>query len=373
MVSKAVAFVRSCLGSEQEPFLVGMQSASQFRNGLERERACSDRSGIVFSLLVFAWRDGKARREGLRPLARILARRLRATDEYGWVDRDRVGAILRTAAGPEATKVTAHILAAYPAGLPRVTVEVYTYPSDTFLTPGPPRRVEQEPGRLRVPVPAAQRLRVAPEVALPMERFFARPLPRWKRGIDLAGAIVGLVVTVPLVALAAVLIRLTSRGPVLFRQRRGGLGGEPFVMYKLRTMFADAESMKGELRPSNEQAGAAFKMEHDPRITPVGRILRRTSIDELPQLWNVLIGDMSLVGPRPLPCDDSTEYDAWHRRRLDVTPGLTCIWQVSGRSRIPFTDWMRMDLRYVRERTPAVDLKLLLRTVPAVVLRKGAY
>jgi lipopolysaccharide/colanic/teichoic acid biosynthesis glycosyltransferase len=137
-------------------------------------------------------------------------------------------------------------------------------------------------------------------------------------------------------------------------------------------MVADAEARKAALQTLNEQDGPAFKLQHDPRVTPLGRWLRRTSLDELPQLWNVLRGEMSLVGPRPLPCDESAACDGWHRRRLDVVPGLTCIWQVRGRCQVSFTEWMRMDMQYVHSQSLGQDLKLLLQTIPAVVSRRGA-
>jgi len=137
-------------------------------------------------------------------------------------------------------------------------------------------------------------------------------------------------------------------------------------------MQVGAEEEKERLRKHSEQDGPAFKMTNDPRVTRLGRILRSTSIDELPQLWNVLKGDMSLVGPRPLPCEESAASELWHRCRLDVRPGLTCIWQVKGRSTVAFADWVRMDLCYVRTRSLAVDVKLLLQTIPVVVSRKGA-
>jgi len=158
----------------------------------------------------------------------------------------------------------------------------------------------------------------------------------------------------------------------LFQQRRAGLGGKPFMIYKLRTMVNDAEQRKAQLAPLNEQDGPAFKLSNDPRTTPLGRFLRQTSLDELPQFWNVLKGDMTLVGPRPLPVPESNACAAWQRRRLYVTPGITCIWQIYGRSRVSFSEWIRMDLRYIREQRLIEDVKILLLTVPAVLMRRGA-
>jgi lipopolysaccharide/colanic/teichoic acid biosynthesis glycosyltransferase/GGDEF domain-containing protein len=202
--------------------------------------------------------------------------------------------------------------------------------------------------------------------------MFASPLPWWKRAIDLVFASLLLMVLTPLLLVIAMLIKLTSRGPVVFTQRRAGLAGRPFTIYKFRTMRSDAEVLKAQLKAMSEQDGPAFKIHRDPRITRIGKILRETSLDELPQLWNVIKGDMSLVGPRPLPVDEQDECALWQRRRLDVTPGLTCIWQVEGRSRVTFDEWVRMDLKYIRKRRLTHDLAILFKTIPAVLLRKGA-
>jgi lipopolysaccharide/colanic/teichoic acid biosynthesis glycosyltransferase len=191
--------------------------------------------------------------------------------------------------------------------------------------------------------------------------------------MDVGGALVGLALTAPVLLVAALLIKLTSPGPVLFRQRRAGLGGKPFTIYKLRTMFVNADQMKASLRSLSERDGPAFKMKNDLRITRVGRYLRRTCIDELPQFWNVLKGDMSLVGPRPLPCDEAAACCGWQRRRLEVTPGLTCIWQVSGGMQVPFLEWMRMDIRYIRGRRPWLDFVLLIRTAIAVLTQRASH
>ena len=174
--------------------------------------------------------------------------------------------------------------------------------------------------------------------------------------------------------LIALLIKLTSAGPVMFRQQRSGLNGAPFSIYKFRTMTTNAEQLKHELAAMNEMSGPVFKVTNDPRVTPLGKILRKYSLDELPQLFNVLRGEMSLVGPRPLPVDEVKRFnDLAHRRRLSVKPGLTCLWQVSGRNKISdFRDWVRLDLQYIDNWSIWLDLAILLRTIPAVLLGTGA-
>jgi lipopolysaccharide/colanic/teichoic acid biosynthesis glycosyltransferase len=170
----------------------------------------------------------------------------------------------------------------------------------------------------------------------------------------------------------AIAIKLTSKGPVFFRQGRVGLHGRPFNMFKFRTMVANAEALKEQLLARNEQTGPVFKMKNDPRVTPIGRFLRKHSIDELPQLINVLRGDMSIVGPRPPVPQEVARYQAWQRRRLSVRPGLTCIWQVSGRNQITFQDWMYLDMRYIDHWSITDDLNLILRTLPIVLTGRGA-
>jgi lipopolysaccharide/colanic/teichoic acid biosynthesis glycosyltransferase len=196
-------------------------------------------------------------------------------------------------------------------------------------------------------------------------------MPRSKRGVDIVGAIAGLIVSAPLCVFLAVVIKLTSRGPVFYSQWREGHGGRLFRIHKFRTMVVDAHQHQSALRAHSVQDGPAFKMQHDPRTTWIGKLMRRTSLDELPQFWNVLIGDMSLVGPRPLPTHESVQCLPWQRQRLLVVPGLTCIWQVKGRSTVTFVEWMRMDLQYVRRRSMLCDLQLLLATGPSIFLTKG--
>jgi exopolysaccharide biosynthesis polyprenyl glycosylphosphotransferase len=194
-----------------------------------------------------------------------------------------------------------------------------------------------------------------------------------KRSIDLVGASAGLLVLSPVLLVSAVAIKITSRGPVLFTQPRYGLNRRLFKMYKLRTMVANADALQDGLESQNEATGPVFKIRNDPRVTTVGRWLRRTSIDELPQLLNVLRGDMSLVGPRPLPTRDVHRFsEAALMRRFSVRPGLTCLWQISGRNEVSFEDWMKLDLTYIDNWSLLLDLKILLKTVPVVLLGRGA-
>jgi exopolysaccharide biosynthesis polyprenyl glycosylphosphotransferase len=212
----------------------------------------------------------------------------------------------------------------------------------------------------------------------PMLVFRSTPEVSWallvKATIDRVGAALSLLVMAVPMAIVALIIRITSHGPVIFRQRRAGRFGKPFVMYKFRSMADDAEMRRAELEPFNQMHGPVFKVESDPRVTPFGRWLRRTSFDELPQLVNVLMGDMSLVGPRPLPLYEVEKFeDTAQRRRLSVKPGLTCLWQISGRNQVrDFRDWVRLDLDYIDRWSLALDFKILLRTIPAVILGLGA-
>jgi exopolysaccharide biosynthesis polyprenyl glycosylphosphotransferase len=194
-----------------------------------------------------------------------------------------------------------------------------------------------------------------------------------KRMMDILLSLFLLVIFSPIFLVGAVLIKRSSPGPVFFVQQRVGLNKRRFKLYKFRTMIPDAERKLSELEGFNELCGPVFKIKNDPRITPIGKFLRKTSIDELPQLYNVLIGDMSLVGPRALPVRDYNGFDQdWHRRRFSVRPGITCLWQVSGRNNIPFDKWMELDLEYIDNWSLWLDLKILLKTIPAVVSGYGA-
>ena len=346
----------------------------------------ADRGRTRFCLAVFdvaAWAD--AGDEKAVRFAEHLLSQLRATDYAGLLGAGRVAAILWHTGEAGAARFVEKVRRGWVAGRCPEPM-LYAYPSDRPIG-GPATPARAATGDLSAAAPerpAAEagagsgdddepRGPVPPVPVLPLEEVLLCPLPPWKRAIDVAGAVVGLVALSPLLLATAAAVKATSPGPVLFRQLRDGLGGRRFKINKFRTMVADAEALKADLRADSEQDGPAFKMARDPRITPVGRWLRKTCVDELPQLWNVLVGDMSLVGPRPLDSKEMAHTTWWERRRLLVTPGLTCIWQVDGKSQVSFKEWMRMDIRYMRDRTMFGDLTLIFRTAWNVALHRGSH
>ena len=373
--------------------LRGVLSVPEFRAVLQRERNRSERSHLPFSVLICTVRgngaeaatrgNGNAARERgavdtAEAVAVVLKQRLRTTDEVGWLDRDRLAALLPYTPIEEAHAVLAALerelhragiaapwsIESYPpAGFGRV-------PSTNGSSGGATRPAAHQDDTRDPPPPSGSP--VAGEVPL-LPTILFTPLPAWKRAMDLAGAAIALLLLWPVILAAAIAIKLDTRGPVFYRQRRVGAGGREFGFFKLRTMQVGADELKCDLQEENEASGPVFKMRADPRITRVGRFLRRSSIDELPQFWNVLTGDMSLVGPRPPTPDEVVRYEPGQLRRLQITPGITCLWQVSGRSEVAFVDWVRLDLRYAERRSPAYDLGLIVKTVPAVISGRGAF
>jgi len=194
-----------------------------------------------------------------------------------------------------------------------------------------------------------------------------------KRGIDIIGAGSGLLLLSPVIVVVACAVKFTSKGPIFFSQKRVGKNGKIFDMYKFRSMVVNAEELKEKLAHQNEMSGPMFKMKDDPRVTKIGKFIRKTSIDELPQLWNVLKGDMSLVGPRPSLPKEVKQFEKWMYKRLTVKPGLTCYWQVSGRNNIDFEDWMKLDISYVEDRNIWIDIKLIFKTAFILFGDKNAY
>jgi lipopolysaccharide/colanic/teichoic acid biosynthesis glycosyltransferase len=344
-------------GAVHSNALFGLYSPEQTAVIIERERARTDRTESGFSLLVIT---GIERRQGKAALLRFadyLTSRVRLTDEVGWLADHKLGIVL-PATQPSGARRLVELLRHERADANIFDYKVYYYPSDDQFD----REVDFDSERR----PQAELVH-----GEPMEPLFAQPTRIWKRCLDVVGAVIALTLLSPAFILASIAIRLTSPGPILFAQLRSGRGGVPFRMYKFRSMVVDAEQKKESLRSRNEQDGPAFKIRSDPRVTWIGRLLRKSSVDELPQLWNVLKGEMSLVGPRPLPCDETLRCESWRRRRLDVKPGMTCIWQLHGRSAVSFDTWMRMDISYIRKLSLMGDVKLLAATVPVLVWRRS--
>jgi lipopolysaccharide/colanic/teichoic acid biosynthesis glycosyltransferase len=331
-------------------------SPDDFQRAALCERMRVDRNGSILSVLVIELPPRLAAGDGIGRFSASIEQRLRLTDSAGRLHDGRFGILLPDTPESGAWKVAADLCEPYVPGSDRPRCEVVLYPNqeggDSELAPID----DSDSG-----IPATR----------PSEAFFALKSSPLKRVIDIAGASTGLFLAMPTLLLAALAIKCTSRGPVMYWQEREGLGGKRFMMLKLRTMRPGAHEFQEELRHRSEQDGPAFKLANDPRVTWVGRWLRKLSIDELPQLWNVLRGEMSLVGPRPLPTAESLKCAAWQRRRLQVMPGLTCIWQIRGRNVVPFDEWIRMDLQYIRRRSPWYDLVLIAQTIPSLAFGKG--
>jgi lipopolysaccharide/colanic/teichoic acid biosynthesis glycosyltransferase len=367
MTSRRVSYRRSQHVSMRrvEPRLESRKSRARhdytvdtdgFGAAVAREQQRVDRSGKAFGLLTVESTEGRSA-EWMRKATGALAAATRAGDAIGWLrPGETLGALL--------TDMHPLSFAQAIAVETRIRGELAAFLGDANF--------HGFSVRLEVYTSARRRLQPAPS---------GRLRDTLKRMLDLAGSATLLTVLSPLLLLVAVAVKLTSRGPVLFRQERVGYGMKPFTMLKYRTMRPDAGSamhqayvtqfIKGGTNPA--AAPGVFKLTNDPRVTPIGRLLRKTSLDELPQLWNVVVGDMSLVGPRPPIKYEVDQYEGWHRRRvLDVKPGLTGLWQVTGRSRTTFDDMVRLDLQYARSYSLWTDLKILLSTPRAVIAGKGA-
>lgn len=338
----------------------GLHTSHEMTRILKRERDLAARFEGCFSMLVLTAQDSRSPWSTWTPLIPAMRRRLRSSDEVGWLD-DRhmqIGVVMHRTPAKDAWCVADDLLAAIPPIAPHPTCEVRYFPSEASHEDRLPR--EESMPKLDGARPV-----------LPMERLFVVKLPLSKRCLDIVLAGTALLLLSPLLLLIAAAVKLTSSGPVIYSQPRRGMGGRCFVIHKFRSMTVGSDQKQAWLLSFNEQDGPAFKMKNDPRVTTIGQFLRKTSLDELPQLWNVLVGDMSLVGPRPLICPESDACSPWQRMRLDVTPGITGVWQLYG-DRDNFDEWMRMDIRYVHSRSLWLDLKLLMNTLPVVVFGRRA-
>lgn len=355
-------------------------SEEQFAGMLLRERRRTDRSGKpILLMLLDIEKSLKVNPRGslLRRIWLALSSSIRDTDVQGWHKNQSVLGVLFTELNlngpvPITEVIHAKILSALasqltPEELRQISIRLHTYPDRWGAEDEPPPDLDL----------------YADLVARHQERKFSHMV---KRAIDIGGSLMALVTLSPFFVLIGVLIRLTSKGPILFRQVRTGRYGRRFTLLKFRTMYCEANGSmhksyvrqfiadNGDRDRQGGSKNAIYKIQDDPRVTPTGRLLRQTSLDELPQFWNVLKGEMSLVGPRP-PIPYEVEcYDAWHRRRLlEVKPGITGLWQVCGRSRTKFNDMVRLDLQYAKSWSIWLDLKILLSTPRAVISGDGAY
>ena len=365
---------RLSAGAEQ------LHSAAQLEKILARERMRSDRSHSVVSLLTFRFPTKCTSAERVA-MSSTFRTRLRVTDDAGIMSPECLAAVLPDTSPLGAWTLAEDICRMLPPSVRRPKCSVFTYPdhepsehssSEDSEVDNSRQNAKRHAGVAYVTQSIMQSSPCS-QTTEPLSGFFIQRLPKWKRLIDLLGAGAALIVAAPLIIMVAALIKMTSRGPVFYSQMRDGHGGRRFLIYKFRTMIINAEAMKEQLRGLSEQDGPAFKMKRDPRVTALGRLLRRTCVDELPQLFNVLKGDMSLVGPRPLCSKEARHCTRWQRRRLDVTPGVTCTWQIQGGTKTTFSDWMRMDLRYAMARSMWKDVKMIGKTLPAIIKRDGVY
>lgn len=356
---------------------VKIKPAAAFHAILAKERARVDRNSHVFSLVSFEVEQLDSGRDATGCFISQIKKQIRITDDIGWLDKHTIGVLLFNSLEKEARcfiekikqncsqKVLGNFsISTYPEGM-------LDHPHNQGITLGLADSCHHtSPDN---PPSHGNKRRVSDkQLALRLQPVFFDKVSFWKRLLDVVVSGIALIVLSPLMLAIAIAVKCTSEGPILFRQQRAGLGGVPFTFLKFRTMYVDAEKKKSELLQFNERTGPVFKMEDDPRITVFGKFLRKWSLDELPQFFNVLLGDMSLVGPRPPTMDEVEKYESWHNYRLEVKPGITCIWQVCARHEKSFENWVRLDIQYRREQCLLLDLKLLALTLPAVLSRKGA-
>ena len=354
-------------------------SSTEFSSIINRERDRADRTGQGFSLVIFEVGNGKRKSDTVRNLVPILTHRIRSTDAIGWLEDSRIGTILPHTTTESAWKFVANVRNAFNGNaLPECAV--YAYPSSWI--PGETGFPSKDPGSRRKNAGpeeinssglVASRLPTAdhtrPIDALEPEILFQIPL--WKRAVDIAGSVLAIILLSPLLLAVPILIKIVSPGPIFFRQDRIGYRGKVFTIWKFRTMHVNADStphmnyVQGLI--SNENVMTKLDKVKDRRIIPFGNLLRATGVDELPQLLNVILGDMSLIGPRPCLSYEVEGYNHWQMRRFDAVPGLTGLWQVSGKNRTTFKEMMRLDIGYAKKRAFLLDMIIFLKTIPAIV------
>jgi lipopolysaccharide/colanic/teichoic acid biosynthesis glycosyltransferase len=359
-----------------------VHSAGRFAVILNRERDRADRTGREFSLVAFDVPTDHRKFAAARTLLQILVRGIRSTDDIGWLRDGRVAAALSHTGTDAAWKFVDKIRYEYRGNPPAPECAVYTYPS-SWITRGdededPAEKTRREEAFRSMQGLVSEGMQSSDETAAnparPVEEVqssFLCRIPLWKRVFDIAVSLMALIFLSPFFLIYAVYLRIVSPGPVFFRQDRVGYLGRRFTIWKFRTMHVNADTSvhRNHLKNliDNEQVMAKLDDGKDSRIIPYGYLIRAAGIDELPQLINVLRGEMSLIGPRPCLPYEAREYTAWQLRRFDTLPGLTGLWQVSGKNRTTFKEMMRLDIAYARKRALVLDAMIFLKTVPAIL------
>ena len=383
--------------------LCGIHSAERFWSILEFEQARSNRNGHQFSLVVFDTGNSGADNVGRRRLACLLTSRIRSIDEAGWLDGERIGVLLPYTSAAGAWRLADDVCKTINGEVSPPDCAVYTYPSVWFpdnnghsdqlyfrdISPAweiatrsfsaSTKNVNEENIDLTKQQSQCNRTQNWGELVEGFEPFHINSLPVWKRAMDIFGALLGLILLSPLMLAAAIVIKIVSPGPAFFRQQRVGYMGKIFYIWKFRTMEVGADTsvhqeylaeLINDAACNNGKSSKPMtKLDDDMQIIPFGRILRRTYFDELPQLLNVLRGEMSLVGPRPPIPYEVDKYLNWHKERIDVVPGMTGLWQVSGKNRLTFNEMVRLDVQYWRTKSVWLDIKILLKTPLAIIFQ----
>lgn len=352
-----------------------INSTEAFRAILERQRDRADRYGHKFSLVLFYVGKTETNDKLATCLVRVLTHRKRSTDELGWFDEKQIGIALLDTSADCAWKVADDVCQSIAPTTPPPACKVYIYPSTAF--PASNTELKQSspwPSNDGEPESRAHTYTSIPQDGVrPAERLeppLAISLPIWKRAIDIVGGVICLVICSPFLLLISLMIKLVSSGPVFFKQQRVGYQGKLFSCWKVRTMTVNADTSVHQKYLSKliTSEKVMTKLDHadDPRIIPFGKILRQAGLDELPQLFNVIRGEMSLIGPRPCLEYEAREYRPWQTRRLDAVPGVTGLWQVSGKNKTTFNEMIRLDLAYIKNRSFPLDLKIFVKTLPAI-------
>lgn len=369
MLGKLLSRVKPFKRMDNSGAFNNIHPIEEFHKVILRERERSDRTGLPVSLFVFCENNKSLQNGSLKDLVDLLHMRVRLTDEIGWYDEARVGLILPHTDVKNAMKFSKYLQEL-------LTRRTLSYDYELFIYPAPlSNNFHMVSGPLRV----SNQVSEEDDRQTPIENSIAgihHPFtryPLWKRLFDFTGALAGLIFLSPLLFMIATFIKLVSPGPCLFRQVRIGFLGHPFTILKFRTMHCDSESSSHEqyledLIHSGGKRMIKLDESDDPRIFAFGKLLRKTCLDELPQLVNVLRGEMSIVGPRPCLPYEAEKYHLWHTKRFDAMPGLTGLWQVSGKNKTTFNEMIRLDIEYGRRKSFWLDVKIIVRTIPALIL-----